>query len=1158
MSINLINPGLIPNDGTGDPLRVGAIKVNESISELYSILNASVVPAQTNNAGKLLTTNGTSLLWVESFAATNPQADWLSTSGPSQILNKPLLSLVATSGSYLDLTNKPIVPSNTNQLINGANFAVRSEITWNSLSGKPTFALVATTGNYLDLTNRPASDIPSQSGNGGRYLTTNGSVLSWSTVVGGGGEGTSITTSRTVFTATAGQTVFTGVGTYEIGAGQLRVYIDGVRQFPTAYTETSTTSFTLTAGVAVGTAVLAEVDGYVSAPSVLPAQTGNDGKFLTTNGTLVSWATIPSVYVLPTATTSILGGVKVDGTTITINGSGVISSVGGSAGTVINTSRTVFTATTNQTVFTGVGTYTIGAGQLRVYIDGVRQFPTAYTETSTTSFTLTAGVAVGTAVLAEVDGYVGAPVSYTLPIATTTVLGGVKVDGTTITINPSTGVISGSSTYSLPTATTSVLGGVKVDGTTITINGNGVISSVGGGGATDLTNVSTNILPAVDNTYDLGSADKRFRHLFVGPGSIYIGDESRSITVTPTSIDLPVGTTIGGEEPLKTTIQNIFNEIINNYLTYEVIPGAPDPIIDIDQLDDSSGRLVTTAITGITYPGNDSSVSTIGNQTVILTGRGFQRACNVYVNNSPVVSTAFINSTSVQFTTTAQDAGTYLITLANPDSTTAVLSPGILYLEPGTPRFTFPSGLFATFSRNTVVSKTLTVTDGIPPYTITISSGTLPSGLTLNTTNGIISGTTPNVTFDTIFNFTAQVTDSSAPPLSTTSPYYILVALPIPVELTIGGPGTIGASTLISNRAFFIEYEEDITNAPAITISGTSIISNKTFFIEYEEDITNTPTFTITGTAIRSYDNPTPSGTQKAIFGFGSSSGSDGINITNLVSNTGEVATDTTGVGTGRSTLAAASYGSDKAIFGYGYTFPPLTSVSTTNLVSNTGVVATDTAGVGTTRYALAATNYGNDKAIFGYGTPIVGALSLTNLVSNIGVVATDTTGVGTARTRLAATGYGTTGQAVFAYGFNNSNVRVQISNLVSNTGVVATDTTGVGTARSSLAAVNYGSSGQAMFGYGYSGSGNEINTSLINLVSNTGVIATDTTGVGTARGRLAAARYGSNKAIFGYGDNGQFLSMTNLVSSTGAVATDTTGVGTTRSELGAAGYSST
>lgn len=50
-----------------------------------------------------------------------------------------------------------------------------------------------------------------------------------------------------------------------------------------------------------------------------------------------------------------------------------------------------------------------------------------------------------------------------------------------------TGVISSLAgvPYSLPTATTAVLGGVKVDGSTITIS-NGVISSTGGsgGGAT--------------------------------------------------------------------------------------------------------------------------------------------------------------------------------------------------------------------------------------------------------------------------------------------------------------------------------------------------------------------------------------------------------------------------------------------------------------------------------------------------------------------------------------------------------------------------------------------------------------------------------------------------------------------------------------------------
>jgi len=119
-------------------------------------------------------------------------------------------------------------------------------------------------------------------------------------------------------------------------------------------------------------------------------------------------------------------------------------------------------------------------------------------------------------------------------------------------------------------------------------------------------------------------------------------------------------------------------------------------------------------------------------------------------------------------------------------------------------------------------------------------------------------------------------------------------------------------------------------------------------------------------------------GTQKAIFGYGYSTNFTAI--TNLVSNTGVVATDTAGVGTARNGLAAAGYGGDKAIFGYG---DGGTNTSVTNLVSNTGVVATDTTGVGTARYLLAAAGYGTDKAIFGYGYS-TNFTAITNKVSSL------------------------------------------------------------------------------------------------------------------------------------------------------------------------------
>ena len=97
---------------------------------------------------------------------------------------------------------------------------------------------------------------------------------------------------------------------------------------------------------------------------------------------------------------------------------------------------------------------------------------------------------------------------------------------------------------------------------------------------------------------------------------------------------------------------------------------------------------------------------------------------------------------------------------------------------------------------------------------------------------------------------------------------------------------------------------------------------------------------------------PDPTGPKKAIFGYGDVPGNYS-NITNLVSNTGVVATDTTGVGTARNDLAAVGYGSDKAMFAFGISYDIIV-----NIVSNTGVVAGDTSGVGTIRSQLAGAGY--------------------------------------------------------------------------------------------------------------------------------------------------------------------------------------------------------
>lgn len=118
-------------------------------------------------------------------------------------------------------------------------------------------------------------------------------------------------------------------------------------------------------------------------------------------------------------------------------------------------------------------------------------------------------------VLAKISGS-----SYTLPIATTSALGGVKV-GTGLSINSTTGELS-AAVYTLPTASTTVLGGVKV-GTGLSVASDGTLSAnappvtsvnsktgavsltaadVGAATATDITNAVNAV-----NTYDIaGSA----------------------------------------------------------------------------------------------------------------------------------------------------------------------------------------------------------------------------------------------------------------------------------------------------------------------------------------------------------------------------------------------------------------------------------------------------------------------------------------------------------------------------------------------------------------------------------------------------------------------------------------------------------------------------
>lgn len=235
-------------------------------------------------------------------------------------------------------------------------------------------------------------------------------------------------------------------------------------------------SGTLTAVQSEGTGTsLVDNDGTSGGVAILKSIAQGTGITITPSGdgkTLTFTAV--SSYVLPVATTSILGGVK-QGVGVTIAADGTLTSLGsvGSVGA-------------GQTLINDDGS-TSHAAKLKSIVAGTNI--TLSSDANTVTVNSTAG-------------------TYTLPAATASVLGGVKIGANVnVTADGTISVAAPTTPYTLPIASASVLGGVKV-GTGLTIDGSGVLSSTGGGGGavasvngkTGAVNITAGANIFVDNT----------------------------------------------------------------------------------------------------------------------------------------------------------------------------------------------------------------------------------------------------------------------------------------------------------------------------------------------------------------------------------------------------------------------------------------------------------------------------------------------------------------------------------------------------------------------------------------------------------------------------------------------------------------------------------
>jgi hypothetical protein len=262
-------------------------------------------------------------------------------------------------------------------------------------------------------------------------------------------------------------------------------------------------TLTKTAGVCT---INAEVVPY----TLVAANTGNLGGVKIPAVDVSGITNTAGTISLATASNTQLGGVKVDNSTITINGSGVINAnyvaqvqsdwnaVSG-LGVVLNKPTIPNAYTLTATTDSALGGVIVPA----VATSGITN-NSGTIGLATASFSQLGGIKIGSGFLFE-NGMLSALPSAGLSAATTTTLGGVIIPAVA-----TSGITNSSGTIGLAIASNTQLGGVKVDGNTITIDQvTGVISSTGGGGGSGLTSrtdaavTSASLAAANSGTYTI-------------------------------------------------------------------------------------------------------------------------------------------------------------------------------------------------------------------------------------------------------------------------------------------------------------------------------------------------------------------------------------------------------------------------------------------------------------------------------------------------------------------------------------------------------------------------------------------------------------------------------------------------------------------------------
>jgi len=387
-----------------------------------------LLPSQTGQNGKVLSTNGT-------------DTSWIATSGTGTVT-----SVALSTPAFLTVSGSPITASGTLAL---------------SYSGT---ALPVANGGTGATTTTAAFDAlaPTQTGNSGKYLTTNGATTSWATVSGGGSPAGSDTqvqynSGGTSFGASSAFTFTSSTGL--VTATSFAGALNGTVGASTPTTGVFTTATARSTAVQDSVILQGRAGGTNSYGVTLTPTTLTASRTLTlpdASGTILQTGTTVTVGQGGTGISSgTSGGIPYFSATSTIASSAALTAnalvVGGGAGVA------PATVTTGSGVVTALGVNTGAAGAF-VVNGGALGTPSGGTVTNLS----------GTASI-NINGTVGA----TTPAAGTFTTVGYK-GSTSGTIAFQAPAVAGSATYTLPSSD-------GTSGQVLSTNGSGTLSWVTSG-----------------------------------------------------------------------------------------------------------------------------------------------------------------------------------------------------------------------------------------------------------------------------------------------------------------------------------------------------------------------------------------------------------------------------------------------------------------------------------------------------------------------------------------------------------------------------------------------------------------------------------------------------------------------------------------------------